>query len=304
MPIIDPPQELLSGSLYELPQILAMAYAEELKSRRLYTKAIGPRPTGLIGGSTNTEQRSYFAHNFCTSAIRPQTILLSKKIRQARLIDDILVNYAQGRVALLDIPAGSGATTLGFLTTLATLRKSNRIPSFPLTIDITAADRSEYALNIYRMLLDRLIPKLKQSGIVATMDPVPWDATQLDQTEQLCGRWLTQSNPMIRRIILVSNISGVTKGKFSADYLSSFIHILTRSMSTTKRLHWIEFGSKNHESGYRFLKWIVNTLSSRTAWLKPLHDLSYPKTERFRWIDRLTNTSPTGSRGIVIWEFK
>ena len=76
---------------------------------------------------------------------RVQCVLLDPHDAFDEISHELLLTLSSHRIALLDLPCGSGAGGIALLTTIKELRIAGIIPSTPLTVEIIGADISQSA---------------------------------------------------------------------------------------------------------------------------------------------------------------
>ena len=203
------PAQLWEHDVVHMPSAVAGIYTEYLKHLGLYNEALerAPDDAELEGGSSDEATMAHFTHRFAASAVRLEYLVLDPYDAFGEIPSDLLVTLADGRIAVLDVPCGTGAGTLGLLGTLAELRAQQASASLPLTLHITAGDVASKALDIYEALLCRTAPWLRSQGIQVHWEIAPWDAEQPNTTAALVDRWFHMAEGAEEYVVLIAAFS-------------------------------------------------------------------------------------------------
>lgn len=243
---------LYRSGTFHLPEFLTDVYRGQLASSGLLeTATSGKEPQKLYGGQSLEETTQHFAHRFCTSAVRPEVLILDPGRVFQNIPDDLITTFSSGRLRLLDLGCGSGGGILGLLSTLHELR-NNRLffAPLPLTVSILAADFSQHAITFYKNMISDCEPTLRSSGIVLEIETKLWDAAKIQQTSALCDVFLSDSSAN-EYFVLVSAMSGSFRN-ISEDIKRSIQHVSERLSNQHSCILWIEPGSEDYGKGSGF----------------------------------------------------
>jgi len=129
-----------------------------------------------------------------------------------------------------------------------------------LTVRILGADISEHALEIYRAQMGRLEPVLAGAGISVSVETRRWDATDVQQTNDLIDRYLQGPASHSEYLVLLANFSGPSKTLFQ-QFEDSFRQVWIRlsgraAMSTT--ILWVEPEAEASKNLFKKLGALLN----------------------------------------------
>jgi len=287
------PAQLWEHDVVQMPRALAEIYTEYLKHLGRHNEALDqvPDDAALIGGSSDEATLAHFTHRFAVSAVRLEYVVLDPHDAFGEIPSDLLVTLTDGRIAVLDVPCGTGAGTLALLGTLAELRAQQAGASLPLTLHITAGDVASKALDIYQALLSRTAPWLRSQGIQVHWDIAHWDAGQPNTTAALVDRWFHMAEGAEEYVVLIAAFSGAGAGHF-AEFQRSFQHITERLHDKRCAILWVE---PRWNQGRSFLQKIKN-LFDRIPWFT--RKVSEPVEATFRWYHPIKHA--TIDRGSVL----
>lgn len=241
MNAISPPvtASLRQGEDYQLPPLLARAYVDQLHAQGLYERACDYQGGSAIGGAGDEETHVYHCERFVNSATRIVRILADQHGGDFRTAAEALLRTVSvGRVALLDIPSGTGAASLALLGALAELR-GNSLPSLPISVSIFAGDISKRALDLFEDLVGRLQGPLSAAGIEVDIITRVWNAEDTWGTSVLCDDWLEAQWAAHEYLVLVSAFSGASKSQME-KFRGSFERIAERMARRSSALLWVE----------------------------------------------------------------
>ncbi|OHY82028.1 hypothetical protein BCA33_09135 [Marinobacter sp. AC-23] len=164
----DIPKQLWCSvsSMIHLPPMLIASWRGLLTKHGLLEKAKKAAPEKLIGGLTEKESKDHLKWRFTGSSARVSMLMLDPNGKLDDVSDAFYQTFAGNRVFIADIPAGAGAAILTVLTTLAELRKRERIPRNPLTVVILAGELPSF-LEVTRTQCFRMSKKIWQSRLSA-----------------------------------------------------------------------------------------------------------------------------------------
>lgn len=214
------------------------------------------------GGVSEKDTYNHFAKRYLNSVTRLQCILLDPNKSFANIPRDLLVILTSHRISLLDLPCGAGAGAISVLGTLKELRTAGIIPTMPLTMQILGADISPHALEIYKDQLERIRPSLAETGITVNLETRLWDASDVQQTNELIDRYLDAYSPH-DHFVLIANFSGASKSMFE-HFKDSFRQI------------WIRLSGKSARSST--ILWVEPEADAAKSLFKRLVDLVNPYT--------------------------
>ena len=107
------------------------------------------------------------------------------------------------------------------------LRMAGIVPMTPLSVKILGADISPYALDLYRDQFEQLVPILAGVGISVRLETRTWDATDVQQTNNLIDDYLEGAGAHNEYFVIVANLSGASKTLFR-QFEESFKQIWIR----------------------------------------------------------------------------
>lgn len=265
------PKSLWHREMLHLPRDLDEVYRQRLESLNLISvsKSFSGGGQGGHGGKSQDDTHHHFACLFTNSASRVLCVLVNPTGVFEEVSHDLIMTLSSHRIALLDIPCGSGAGGIALLTTMKELRVAGVVPSTPLSVDIFAADFSTSAIDLYESQIALLRPRLATFGISVRIQRRPWDALVLQQTSDLIEDYL--AHEANEYLVLMANFSGDGKPNFSI-FKSSFDYIFARlSNRRVKdvRLLWIEPMSKHGIGFLRLLKESIGKFVGYKSKVKP-----------------------------------
>ena len=283
LPRASIPAHLWSDQIMILPTQLCAVYGECLNSLGMYEEACGPSPpdSELIGGSSDQDTINHFTHRFAASAVRIEYLALDPNESLGNIPSDLLITLCDGRIAVLDVPCGTGAGILSLLGTIAELRRSKVVSSLPLYVHVTAGDCSPKALEIYEVILEEIQPWLVQQGINVTWNKDLWHAERPESTSDLVTSWLSRNANAEEYIVLIAAFSGEAATQFDA-YKRTFEHISERLYGRRSSIVWVEpiwhkaerLFKRVHDL-FEKMPWFsedpTGALASRFLWLHPFN---------------------------------
>ena len=255
------PANLWQTDTLHLPADIHDVYEATLKEQGLYEKALaykGGGPGGH-GGATKDETNEHFYKRFLNSVSRVQCVMLDPLKSFEDIPKDLLLTLSSHRILILDIPCGAGAGGISLLVTLKELRMAGILPMTPLSVRILGADLSPHALVLYRRQLDQLEPLLAAAAISVSLEIQIWDATNVQQTNDLIDDYLAKSEPN-EYLVLVANFSGASKTLFP-QFQDSFRQVWIRLSGKAARastILWVEPNAKDGASLFKRLLELVN----------------------------------------------
>jgi hypothetical protein len=205
------PAELWKDSkLLQLSPGLIGSYRIVLESTGLLEAALAATAQGDIGGESAKNTAEHFTRNFSGSCGRVQLAVLDPKETLGEASNHFIRAFSGGKVAVLDIPSGSGAGSATVLSAIAHLRKESVLPRTPLDVWLVAGDKSQAALDNAARVLDALAPHLERQAIFLHPRYVVWDMLDAGSTVNLIHAWAKEHAPHDCReyFTLAANCSG------------------------------------------------------------------------------------------------
>jgi SAM-dependent methyltransferase len=191
------------SKVIHLPESLNVAYEAILKRHGLMDKARQSWDAKAVyGGKSRENAEEHFAARFLNSVSRVQCVLIDPTRSFDDIPRDLLTTLSSHRISLLDIPCGAGAATLATLETLKELRKSGVLPTTPLSVNVIGADISTAALDFFHDQLTSLKPGLSSLGITVSPCLQEWDATDVQQTNDLLDIFLSDPEAHNEHLVL------------------------------------------------------------------------------------------------------
>ncbi len=165
-----------------------------------------------------------------------------------------------GRIGILDIPSGTGASILGLLGTLYEMRIAKNKSHSTLDVYITAGDISQAALTLYDTMMGLASNWLKTVGIRVEWRCQLWDVTNPDTTSAIVDSWFRQAE-CEQWIVLIAAISGfLSQEKIHIERNRRFYqHICERLSTRSGFVTWIE--PRTNESS-----WLLKRIEAIGPW--------------------------------------
>ncbi len=256
-------------TLLRLPGALSATYVAEIHARGLLGKALAVEPdTGPVGGLSVEETELHFATRFSGSSGRAMLALLDPMSELGSASDRITGALAGGKVALLDVPCGTGAGAASLLTTIAALREQDVLPPHPLEICVVGGDKSEHARRIASSVWSRLSPVLATQGITLSHEVVDWDVKDAESTTNLISRWVAVGHDARLHFVLASNFSGfLGHGKNLKEAQGQLDQIFQWAGVKAAQIVWIEPQTNSAES---LLGRLIEGVKARVKRLLPV----------------------------------
>jgi hypothetical protein len=253
------PITIWQEEILKLPKDLADQYRAELEKRSLYELSL-EFSRSIIGGKTQEETNIHFAQRFANSAGRLIYAICSPCGEFDDVSDAMLSIFSTGHIALLDIPCGTGALSLGLLSLLIELRMSFILPKLPLTITICGGDFSDPSRNIFEAMIARISPIADSVGITVKASSFSWDATDDRDTAAMLDYWLKNTQDASDHVVAVLNFSGEMHKKENFEKFEPCIRqILGKLYQKQGAALWME--PKTQESTNNLTKNIFAMLS-------------------------------------------
>jgi hypothetical protein len=206
-----------SDQVLSLAPSLVAAYTTLLDRHGLRTLAMqAPPPDGPVGGVTKDETDKHLAWAFPGSAARVQLAVLDPRSDVPHIADAFTRLLAGNKVAIADVPCGSGAAVLSILATIAELRKQQRVPREPLDLVIVTGEISEFARRYTVEGFGELRQLLEEQAIWIETVCLHWDVCDKLSNTDLIREITVRSRECGARLLVVANFSGCLQrgGKF------------------------------------------------------------------------------------------
>ncbi|MHC2069632.1 hypothetical protein ACYFX5_19340 [Bremerella sp. T1] len=281
------PLELWSDDVLRLPTPLISVYQKILQDIGRYEDACSESPSKLIGGEDEKSTQDHFAWRFAASVARTAFLMVDPNGQLVPVSTDLLTRLADGKIAVLEVPCGTGAGILGLLSTLAILRETKCVNSLPLEISVTAGDFSESARNLYSEMLSNCSEWLNLHAIRLSFETHHWDASEEPTTAQLVDSWFSATEGFEEYVVLISAFSGDAVHRFE-EFDRSFQHIASRLYSRKGMVLWVE---PSMNDARKYLK-KAETLFQRFT---RLFGFSPGLEGKFRWQHPFRELTPSGS---------
>jgi hypothetical protein len=230
-----------TGCVLTLPPQFVLIYREMLKSLGLLKLAEcqTPNDEGPQGGKTKEETYTHFAKSFSGSAARVQLVLLDPT-EEFKTTRDVFVRLLSGgRLELLDVPCGCGATGAVIVCLVAELRRAKVLPKIPLHINITGWDISASARNLKRDMFRKLKSILVNDGIRINTRIRKWDVTDEELTSERIAGWLKAKEKSAAVGVIAANFSGFLSSKIK-ECKNQLRELLRYARQEKATVLWIE----------------------------------------------------------------
>lgn len=284
-------QSICSDGLYKVHPTLVQDYVEELHAIGRYDDACQNVCPSSTGGVDVERTYNAFVDRFCASVCRSAYLVLNSNGRLSPVSDELLSRLADGRLAILDIPCGSGAGLLGLLSIIASLRENGSLPRLPLTIEVTAGDFSESARALYERLMQRAKPWLEHEGIRIRWMTFHWDASDQFSTSAIVDQWLDNSRGSEEFVVFVAAFSDAAANNFS-KFERTFAHITERTHNRSNLFVWLEPDWKKTPKFFEALEKHFAKIANLFRGTKRLSD-------SFRWLHPLNANKCDGKIMVV-----
>jgi len=189
--------------------------------------------------------------------------MLDPKSDMPHVADAFALVFSGGRVAVADLPCGSGAAALTILTTVAELRRKARLPRQPLHAILVAGDISEHARAYAVEALERLRPLLEAQAIWVEPAFLQWDVCDTLSNTDLIRELTIRSQTCGARLLVMANFSGFLQrdGKFTKAQ-PQLEELFRHSRDERSSVIWIEPQTNivTHQQGglfHRIGQWLA-----------------------------------------------
>ncbi len=163
---------------------------------------------GCIGGISRDATNKHFAWRFTGSSARVQLAMLDPESHMPHVADAFAQIFAGGRVAIADLPCGSGAAVLTILTVLAELRRQGRVPREPLDVIVIGGEISADARGYAAEGLNEVREALEAQAINVKSVFLPWDVCNDISNTDLIRQLTILCNGCAARMLVLANFSG------------------------------------------------------------------------------------------------
>jgi hypothetical protein len=220
-------------SLICIPAELAASYGRVLAARKLmHLCTRNAKETAPIGGLTLEATNEHFAKAFDGSLARCQLAVLDPLDKLGDVSNGFIQCLAGNEVVVLDAPCGAAAAVLSMLCTMAELRKSKILPRLPLTVKLVGGELSPYAIDIAREMLTEIRSTLESQAIFLDEGFQQWDVTDKQSNTLLIQAMVRASDPTAKRLVIISNFSGLLERERKRKEATPQIEELLRHAST------------------------------------------------------------------------
>jgi hypothetical protein len=227
----------------------------------LYATALQPAPEKVIGGVDKTATDQHLAWRFSGSAARVQLAMLDPNNDLPKVADAFARVFSGGTVLLTDIPCGSGAAALSILSTIADLRRQERLPRYPLTVKLVGGELSEFARDYANLGTQHVLAALNVQAIWVEPEFLSWDALSKFSTADLIKRLILLGEGCSARVLVLANFSGFLHGNSKWNEAApQFEDLFIHSRDVQSVAIWIEPQTNlvlDEKGGFfsRVLKW-------------------------------------------------
>ena len=223
IPLKKIPQSLWNGGIIYFSAVLRNIYDDTLSQYSLIEKA-KVFVSGVVGGPSANEADQHFAQRYLTSASRVEFAYLDPMnlwVDIHNILNEIL---SEGRIGLLDLACGSGAATLGLVSTLIELREKRILPQLPLSIHIIGADYSARSLEIFKKQLEPLLNVGKRYGIDITSELLICDLQSATDINDVLRKFT--SGEFDDYLVVIANISSALETEVFRESLTQAMTLL------------------------------------------------------------------------------
>lgn len=284
LPSHNIPSELYKDDSIFLPEEIVEIYKNYLIKIGKYEEAKHrvKDDFGVIGGISREETIKHFTQQYANSVARIEFLILDPKNKLDLIPCDLTITLSGGNISLLDIPCGTGASTIALLATLAKLRSKSVISKLPLNVNIIAGDYSKTALEIYNEQVLKIEPFLLENGIHINFITKEWNAENEEETGNLITQWFSRSESTEEYLVLISAFSGAGKNKKKL-FEDSFKHIEVRLIDKWSTILWIEPWWNPSKSFFDSIVQVIkkpwfksnkkSSIDTRFSWFHPIRNI-------------------------------
>lgn len=240
----DLPESLWHEGKLCLPSDLTNVWLWLLDKYNLRSLAEQPRPKkGPTGGITQQATNEHLAWSFTTSAARVELAMLDPHSQLPQVANAFARVFSGGRIAVIDVPCGSGAAILSILTTVAELRHQECLPRIPLEVVIIGGEISEYARQYATEGIQNVRDTLtKQAITIEYCNILSWDVCDKPSNTYLIREEMTLKAQNCRvKMLVIANFSDFLQHTTNLDKAKPQIEELFRHCNGVNNLAiWIE----------------------------------------------------------------
>lgn len=267
MPILtekDIPAELWLKKMLHLPSCLTSSYWNLLERYKITGDALTPDDSGshIFGGRSRKDTLQHFARRYGVSACRLESLVIDPDKAFRTIPDDLITSFTEGSISILDIACGSGAVGASLLSTISVLRTHNKLLKQPLDVRIIGGDCSDYALDIYKQMLEELEPKLNTVGINVKLTTTKWEAEKSYTTSDMFDLLFDDSPSTEEYLIVIANFAGTLSSHFPS-FTNSLQHIFDRTSNKKCTIIWVE---SKMTSAHTLFQKLESFLKKCTPW--------------------------------------
>lgn len=270
-------------------------YRTQLEAIGRYEDACGESPKNITGGADEKATHDHYTWRFGASSMRTRYLMLDPDGHLQAIADDLLTSFADGKLAILELPCGAGAGVLGFLSLVANMRRHKCLARLPLEVSVVAGDHSPHARGLYETMLDKSRRWLEKEGIRVSWTTQEWDASDLVSTTKAVDAWFKQTSDFEEHIVLIAAFSGAAANNFK-HFEDSFKQIAARLHDRESTILLVEPESNKALAFLSKLDKLFGNVFSK------LFGGSPTLTASFKWRHPFKNETPTGHISVVQYE--
>lgn len=263
------PETLWSNqdSVLYLPSQLISSWEMLLNKHGLMDKAREIGKETSTGGETREETDDHLASRFNGSSARVQLAMLDPYEHLAEISNVFTRIFSGNKVFLVDLPCGSGATSMSILSILCELRKQSRIPRMPLHVVIVGGELSKVAQEYASEGLEHLKIELETEAITIEFETIDWNVCDKISNTDLIKQLTLKGQNCASKFLVMANFSDFLQrdGKWDTAK-KQFDELFRHSRDENSVALWIEpqTNTAAGPSGFmpRLIKWFEESFSS------------------------------------------
>lgn len=272
------PNSLWKNNVLYCEDSLVRAYKEELKELRLYKEACGNH-VDAPGGQSDEATLSNFTHRFLSSTVRTEFLTLDPRNSFKKIQESLLTYFADGELAILDIPGGCSGGIMGIVSTIIELRRTAHLPMLPLNLKIVTGDISPKANQIYKEIFKQIESDLIAVGIRYQLIAENWNALIPEHTNRVLDRLFGLASVNSMHLLFVSAFSDFLHYKSNRKKFKGILdNVKTRFYERDVAYLHIESSENTSREVLKFLvdkllNWtgvFSNIVGTEFQWLHPL----------------------------------
>jgi hypothetical protein len=261
-----------------LPVFFIEIYLQELSERNLLLETISDK----FREKKNTEGLSHFQYSFYKSASRNLFLFLGIEDRFSNITYDYQKIFSDGSILIIDIPCGHGATLLSLLCIEIDLRIKEIKNCTPINLHIIAADINEEAMEIYKSLINKLLPYSKSVGIDITITTKKWNFKEYEDIGNFGKEIISNISNFERKYMFLSNFGDfiITGNTFKDNkFFLEFLLVILKDYDI--EYFWIE-PSGSPDKFEKFYKELKDCIDKNFKWLEIIDQTNnFPLTKDF-----------------------